>query len=193
MDKYHNKSLLDYILNSKFIIPAIATINTDTSDLEAEISTDFSASKYFSTFQDILLLLDDCMNHIENEKYKLQDEYDKLNELRTRIETATYPVLGLMSIYKDNLKNTPFYKFNERKKWKNAIEYISDYRESKIPIVKKELEKLNRKIDNNISLQEKCEAEYECLSRCREYLCYYASNLREDYYKRLYSIHRSLK
>ena len=188
MDKICDEELVNSILNSKTFIPAIAFVDTETLDLEVEMVKEFSTSKYFSMFQDVLLFLGEWLTLLEAKKYELQDEYNRLNDMREKIETAVYPVLGLISVYKENLKNTPFYKFSERKKWKNAIENISDYRESKIHIVQKELGNLKRKIEINMKLQDKCEREYLCLLKCREYLSHYICGLRVNYLERLSNI-----
>jgi hypothetical protein len=192
MDKYCDDDTLNYILHSETNIPAIAIVNAESFDMEVEMAlTDLSTSKYFSIFQDMFLTLSECMNILETRKYELQDEYDELDNTYNRIKNAVHPTIELMKIYRERLKSTPFYKFKEKKKWKQALEYIRNSKD-KISIVKNELHNLNRRRQNNIELQKNCGEEYLCLLSCQDYLVEYVSNRRVTYMDLLASMKKTV-
>lgn len=192
MEKYCDDDSLNYILHSETNIPAVAIVNAESFHMEVEmVITNLSTSKYFPIFQDMFLTLSECMNYLEVRKYELQDEYDELDNTYKRIKNATHPVIELMKVYRDKLKDTPFYKFKERKKWKEAIQYIQKSKD-KMAIVKRELLGLNKKMKENIELQKHCGEEYFCLLNCQDYLNEYISNRRITYMEVLSSIRKSV-
>ena len=181
MEKYCDDDSLNYILHSETNIPAVAIVNAESFTMEVEMAlTDLSTSKYFSIYQDMFLVLTECMNKLEVRKYELQDEYDELDILYRRIKGAVHPAIELIKIYKERLDSIPFYKFKEKKKWKQAIQFILNSKD-KISVVKNELLNLNRKMRDNIELQENCGEEYLGLLSCQEYLTEYVSNRRIVY------------
>lgn len=181
MDKYCDDDSLDYILHSEINIPAIAIINAESFKMEVEKTlTDLSASKYFSLYQDILLTLTECMNKLEAKKYELQEEYDELENTYKRIKNTVHPAVELMKIYKERLKELPFYKFKEKRKWKHALEYLRAS-EDKVNIINNELTNINAKIKSNIESQQDCGEEYLSLSSCHDYLTEYISSRRVVY------------
>ena len=191
MDKYCDSNSLNYILHSETNVPAVAIVNAESFDMEVEMAlTDLSTSEHFFMYQDIFLTLAECMNRLEVKKCELQDEYDELENTYKRIKSTAQPS-ELMKIYKEKFKKVPFYKFKERKKWKQAMEYLNTAKD-KFSVVKNELSNLNKRLKDNIELQQNCGEEYLSLLSCQDYLTEYVSNCRVTYMDLLSSMKKTV-
>ena len=177
MDYYCDKDSLNFILNSETNVPAIASVNAETFDLEVDISlTDLSSSKYFSVFHDILLFIGECLIELDTKKIEIHNEIKKIDDMYSRIVDSPYQILELKNIYQEKLKATTFYKFKEKRKWKEACDSFYKSR-NKIDLIKNELVNLVLKKKGYLTLQKYCDEEQECLLNCKEYLCQYIANL----------------
>jgi hypothetical protein len=184
MKRHCDKDSLNYILYSQTNFYPVAIMDADSFDLEVGLSKDLSTSKHLPIFQDIFIILDECMNNLEIRKHELESEHKELDNTYNRIMKSNHGVVELYNIYKDKLNQTCFCNLKEKKKWKEALMNLAESDDKKSVVVG-ELLNITKKLRDNIILQKNCTEEYLCLFNCKEYLTQYLSNFHQFYIDKL--------